>query len=258
MSRLQALFSNKKEQVLNVYCTAGFPNLDSTLTVMKSLQQNGADIIELGMPYSDPLADGPVIQQSSLQALSNGMTIAKLFSQLNGFRKDINVPVVLMGYLNPVLQYGFENFCKEAAAVGIDGLIIPDLPVHEFETAYGAIVKKYGLDFVFLITPETSSKRIALLDSFTSGFLYAVSSSSTTGSGTKGISKTYMESLKSLSLKNPVLVGFGIKDRESFLEASSATNGAIIGSAYIKALQENPDIEAATKQFLLSVLGLHN
>ena len=258
MSRLQALFSNKKERVLNVYCTAGFPNLDSTLSVMQSLQRNGADIIELGMPYSDPLADGPVIQQSSLQALSNGMTIAKLFSQLSGFRKDINVPVVLMGYLNPVLQYGFENFCKEAAVVGIDGLIIPDLPVHEFETEYGPIVKKYGLDFVFLITPETSPKRIALLDSFTRGFLYAVSSSSTTGSGNKGISKTYMESLKSLSLKNPVLIGFGIKDRESFLEASSATNGAIIGSAYIKALQENSDIEAATKQFLSSVLGLHN
>lgn len=258
MSRLQSLFSIKKEQILNVYCTAGFPDLDSTLTVMQSLQRNGADIIELGMPYSDPLADGPVIQQSSLQALSNGMTIAKLFSQLNGFRKDINVPVVLMGYLNPVLQYGFEKFCKEAAAVGIDGLIIPDLPIHEFETEYGAIVKKYGLDFVFLITPETSPNRIALLDSFTSGFLYAVSSSSTTGSGNKGISKTYMESLKPLSLKNPVLVGFGIKDRESFLEASSATNGAIIGSAYIKALQENADIESATKQFLSSVLGLHN
>jgi tryptophan synthase alpha chain len=258
MSRLQALFSNKKEQVLNVYCTAGFPNLDSALTVMQSLQRNGADIIELGMPYSDPLADGPIIQQSSLQALSNGMTIATLFSQLNGFRKDINVPVVLMGYLNPVLQYGFENFCKEAAAVGIDGLIIPDLPVHEFETEYGPIVKKYGLDFVFLITPETSLKRIALLDSFTSGFLYAVSSSSTTGSGNKGISKTYLDDLRTLKLKNPVLIGFGIKDRESFLEASSATNGAIIGSAYIKALQENPDIETATKQFLSAVLGLHN
>jgi tryptophan synthase alpha chain len=258
MSRLQALFSNKKEQVLNVYCTAGFPNLDSALTVMQSLQRNGADIIELGMPYSDPLADGPIIQQSSLQALSNGMTIATLFSQLNGFRKDINVPVVLMGYLNPVLQYGFENFCKEAAAVGIDGLIIPDLPVHEFETEYGPIVKKYGLDFVFLITPETSLKRIALLDSFTSGFLYAVSSSSTTGSGNKGISKTYLDDLRTLKLKNPVLIGFGIKDRESFLEASSATNGAIIGSAYIKALQENPDIETTTKQFLSAVLGLHN
>lgn len=258
MSRLQALFSIKKEQVLNVYCTAGFPNLDSTISVMKSLQKNGANIIELGMAYSDPLADGPVIQQSSLQALANGMTIATLFSQLKDFRKDITVPVVLMGYMNPVLQFGFENFCKAAASVGIDGLIIPDLPVHEFETEYGPVIKKYGLDFVFLITPETSSNRIQLLDNLSSGFLYAVSSSSTTGSGSKGISKSYLDSLKSLALKNPVLIGFGIKDRESFLEASSGANGAIIGSAYIKALQEGADIEGTTKQFLGSVLGLHN
>src|ERR1700733_5503215 len=166
MSRIKELFQRKKNNVLNVYCTAGYPKLDSTVEVMQSLQQNGADLIELGMPYSDPLADGPVIQASGLIALHNGMTIKKLFEQLKVFRKDISVPVILMGYLNPVLQYGFEKFCKDAAEVGIDGLILPDLPEYEFETEYGAIIKKYKLDFIFLVTPETSAERVKKLDKF--------------------------------------------------------------------------------------------
>src|SRR5258705_6792474 len=181
MNRIQELFNNKKSNVLNVYCTAGYPKLDSTLSVMKALQQYGADIIELGMPYSDPLADGPVIQHSSSIALANGMTIKKLFEQLKDFRKEISIPVILMGYMNPVLQYGFEKFCADAKAVGIDGLILPDLPEHEFETEYGAIIEKYGLDFIFLVTPETSEARVRQLDGLSTGFLYAVSSSSTTG-----------------------------------------------------------------------------
>ncbi len=181
MSRITELFKRKNEKVLNIYCTAGFPELDSTLKVMKELQDNGADMIELGMPYSDPLADGPVIQHSSTIAIANGMTIAKLFEQLKDFRSIIHVPVILMGYMNPVLQYGFEKFCKEAVAAGIDGLILPDLPGYEFETEYGAIVKKYGLDFIFLVTPETPGERIKKLDELSSGFLYAVSSSATTG-----------------------------------------------------------------------------
>src|SRR6187431_1842604 len=150
MDRIKNLFQKKKQQVLNVYCTAGYPQLNSTIEVMKALQENGADIIELGMPYSDPLADGPVIQESSTIALANGMTIKKLFEQLRAFRKNISIPVVLMGYMNPVLQYGFEKFCTEAAAVGIDGLILPDLPEHEFETEYGEIINKHKLDFIFL------------------------------------------------------------------------------------------------------------
>lgn len=256
MSKLQQLFSLKQERILNVYCTAGYPQLDSTITVMKALQLNGASIIELGMPYSDPLADGPVIQHSSSIALANGMTIVKLFEQLQGFRKEISIPVILMGYMNPVLQYGFEKFCADAAAVGIDGLILPDLPEYEFETEYGAIIKKYGLDFIFLVTPETSEERIKKLDSLSSGFLYAVSSSSTTGSDKKTANTDgYLQKLRDLKLTNPVLVGFGISNKQSFNAVCQLADGAIIGSAYIKALVNNADVNAATKDFLSSILA---
>ena len=255
MNRLSILFSEKKSDVLNVYCTAGFPSLESTLPVMQSLQQHGADIIELGMPYSDPLADGEVIQASSAKALDNGMTIQHLFEQLKDFRNTIKVPVILMGYMNPVLQYGFENFCAKAAQVGIDGLILPDLPIYEFQTEYGAILKKYGLDLIFLITPETSEQRIRQIDELSSGFIYAVSSSSTTGNN-KPLEQQqgYLEKLETMRLKNPILVGFGIKDKASFQAACLHTNGAIIGSAYIKALSSGINIETATAQFLGEVL----
>ncbi len=255
MNRLQQLFKNKPSNILNVYCTAGYPQPDSTLEVMKTLQANGADIIELGMPFSDPLADGPVIQQSSSVALANGMTIKKLFAQLKDFRQKVEVPVVLMGYMNSVLQYGFEKFCADAAGVGIDGLILPDLPEYEFETEYGAIIKKYGLDFIFLVTPETSEERIKKLDHLSSGFLYAVSSSSTTGSGKSNAGiKEYLRRLQSLQLKNPVLVGFGIKDKQSFNEACEYANGAIIGSAYIQALGNGLPVKEATSRFLDGIL----
>src|SRR5688572_32242782 len=256
MSGIQHLFKRKANKVLNVYCTAGYPQLNSTIEVMKALQENGADIIELGMPYSDPLADGPVIQQSSSVALTNGMTIKKLFAQLKDFRKEISVPVILMGYMNPVLQYGFEKFCADAAAVGIDGLILPDLPEYEFETEYGAIIKKYNLDFIFLVTPETSEERIKKLDSLSSGFLYAVSSSSTTGSD-KNMSDTrqYLQKLQQMKLKNPVLVGFGIKDKQSFEEACSHAAGAIIGTAFVKALAHSSSEEDSVKQFLKLIRG---
>lgn len=255
MSRIKTLFENKQQKVLNVYCTAGYPALDSTVKVMESLQENGADLIELGMPYSDPLADGEVIQLSSAKALNNGMTIPVLFSQLKGFRDRVSVPVILMGYMNPVLQYGFEKFCRDAADLGIDGLILPDLPEYEFEKEYGTILEKYGLDFIFLVTPETSETRVKKLDSLSSGFLYAVSSSSTTGSDKVMVSvKEYLKRLRSYGLKNPLLAGFGIKDKKSFEEACEYANGAIIGSAYIRALSHSPDIETATKTFLQSVL----
>lgn len=256
MSRIQEIFKHKNSNVLNVYCTAGFPKLDSTLEVMKALQDNGADLIELGMPYSDPLADGPVIQASGSIALKNGMTIANLFKQLKDFRKEVYVPVILMGYMNPVLQYGFERFCADAAAVGIDGLILPDLPQYEFETEYGDIIKKHGLDFIFLVTPETSEVRVRQIDNLSSGFLYAVSSSSTTGNEKDfGLVEKYLQRLQNMNLKNPVLVGFGIKDRQTFTSAAKHANGAIIGSAYIKALNENSDVKVATREFLHSVLG---
>jgi len=254
MSKLRELFETKRDNVLNVYCTAGYPRLNSTIAVIKALQENGADIIELGMPYSDPLADGPVIQQSSSLALANGMTIKKLFEQLKDLRKEITVPIVLMGYMNPVLQYGFEKFCADAAAVGIDGLILPDLPEHEFETEYGAIIKKHGLDFIFLVTPETSEGRIRKLDELSSGFLYAVSSSSTTGSDKNMTDvKSYLRKLKGLNLKNPVLVGFGIKDRSTFEAACANANGAIIGTAYIKALAEPGNVADITSKFLETI-----
>lgn len=261
MSRLKNIFNQQEKKVLNVYCTAGYPQLNSTLDIMKSLQANGADIIELGMPYSDPLADGPVIQQSSAIAIANGMTIAKLFEQLKDLRNPNShlgvggIPVILMGYMNPVLQYGFEKFCADAAAVGIDGLILPDLPEYEFETEYGAIIKKYGLDFIFLVTPETSEERIKKLDNLSSGFLYAVSSSSTTGSDKTNVSPdAYLKRLKGLSLNNPVLVGFGIKDKASFDAVCQYANGGIIGSAYIKALENSTDVNASTKSFLSSIV----
>jgi tryptophan synthase alpha chain len=264
MSRIQELFKKKKDHVLNIYCTAGYPQLDSTLPVMQALQDNGADLIELGMPYSDPLADGPVIQASSAVALANGMTIKTLFDQLKDMRKEssggsgvrsITVPVILMGYMNPVLQYGFEKFCKDAAAAGVDGLILPDLPEYEFQTAYGATIKKYGLDFIFLVTPETSEERIKRLDALSTGFLYAVSSSSTTGKDKdmSGVS-SYLQRLQNMKLNNPVLVGFGIKDKASFEAASQYAQGAIIGTAFIKALENQSDVPKAVKQFLHTVL----
>jgi tryptophan synthase alpha chain len=256
MSRLENLFKAQSKRVLNVYCTAGYPHLNSTLQIMESLQENGANIIELGMPYSDPLADGEVIQSSSLHALSNGMNLQVLFEQLSEMRKKIHIPVVLMGYMNPILQFGFEAFCARAKEVGVDGLILPDLPLFEFENSYGKTIKDNGLDFIFLVTPETPEERLRKLDSLSSGFLYAVSSSATTGKD-KDFSQValYLERLQKMNLKNPILVGFGIKDKQSFDAVNEFTHGAIIGSAYINALSKGEDVGETTKQFLNGVLG---
>jgi tryptophan synthase alpha chain len=223
---------------------------------MESLQANGANIIELGMPYSDPLADGEVIQSSGNVALANGMTIDTLFEQLSTMRKSIHIPVILMGYMNPILQYGFESFCKKAKEVGVDGLILPDLPLYEFENIYGDTIKANDLDFVFLVTPETPEERLRKLDALSTGFLYAVSSSATTGKD-KDFSKVaeYLKKLKAMNLKNPVLVGFGIKDKETFNAVCAYSNGAIIGSAYINELAKAADIAQTTEKFLKSVLN---
>ena len=256
MSRLRTLFERKNKNVLNVYCTAGFPELNSTLEVMKALEESGADIIELGMPYSDPLADGEVIQQSSGRALQNGMTISVLFDQLRDMRKQVSIPVILMGYMNPVMQYGFEKFCAEAKDAGVDGLILPDLPEYEFETEYGAVIRKCGLDFIFLVTPETSPERVKKLDSLSTGFLYAVSSSSTTGTDKNMTDVSgFLQTLQGYGLKNPLLVGFGIRDKETFTAACAHANGAIIGTAFIKALSGATDVKKATTDFIGSILN---
>ena len=256
MTRLKKLFDAKSSKVLNVYCTAGYPTLDSTLPIIAALEKNGADLVEIGMPYSDPLADGPVIQESGAKAIENGMSIEVLLDQLKSLRTTSNIPVVLMGYMNPVLQYGFEKFCAAAAAVGVDGLILPDMPAYEFETKYVAILKKHQLDFIFLVTPETPTERIQYLDSLSSGFLYAVSASATTGAALNfDAVDAYLQKLNELQLNNPILVGFGVKDAASFELASRHTAGAIIGSAYIKALEKSTDVSATTAQFLSSIMG---
>ena len=255
MSRIKNLFETKQKNVLNVYCTAGFPHLDDTLKVLYSLQKYGADMVEIGMPYSDPLADGPVIQQSSMLALQNGMTIQKLFEQLKDCRKDFHLPLILMGYLNPVMQFGIEKFCKQAKEVGVDGIILPDLPMYEYETEYKKYFDQNDLDFIFLITPETSEERIRKIGELSRGFIYAVSSSSTTGNNKEiDQQESYFLKLQKMNLKNPILVGFGIKDKDTFQAACKYSNGAIIGSAYINALQNAMDIENATKQFLDRIL----
>jgi len=257
MNKLDKTFSSGKKNILNIYCTAGFPSLESTTEVMLSLQRHGADIIELGIPYSDPVADGPVIQQSNMHALNNGISIQKIFSQLNEIKEQLHIPVILMGYLNPVLQYGLENFCRDAAAHGVSGIILPDLPMYEYEHLYKPLFKKYGLHFIFLISPQTSDERIHLADKLSNGFLYAVSSSATTGKETDfEHQETYFKKIKHLNLKNPVLIGFGIKDKTTFDIACKYASGAIIGSAYIKALQETNDIDSTTSSFIQNIINL--
>ena len=254
MSRIKELFIRKKNNILNVYCTAGYPELQDTLTVMQALQENGVDMIELGMPYSDPLADGPVIQASSSRAIANGMSIPVLFDQLVDFRKKIHIPVVLMGYINPVIRFGFERFCTTAASVGIDGLILPDLPLYEFETTYAPVIQEHELDSIFIVTPETNEERIRRIDALSTGFLYAVSSSSTTGKN-KDFSEVerYLQRLLTMQLKNPVLVGFGIRDATTFNQACRYARGAIIGTAFIQALSEGNDIQRSVSTFIQSI-----
>ncbi|KGO10915.1 tryptophan synthase subunit alpha [Elizabethkingia bruuniana] len=238
---------------LNIYFTAGVPQLNVTTQIMKTIQSAGADMIEVGIPYSDPVADGPVIQKSDELALQNGMTIAKLFEQLKTVKDEINIPVILMGYLNPVLKFGFEKFCQECKTSGVSGLILPDLPPIEFEKKYQKILEQYGINFTFLVTPETSDERIQYLDSLSSGFLYAVSSSSTTGTNQEIDNDAYFKRLKSLNLKNQVLIGFSIKNKTDFEKVTQHADGAIIGSAFVKILLENQEWESKAAEFIRSV-----
>ena len=255
-NRLTQLFEKKKSGLLNIYFTAGFPKLDDTVTIIKLLEETGADMIEIGMPYSDPLADGPTIQESNMVALSNGMTIKKLFEQLKDLRQSVKLPIMLMGYLNPVMQYGVEAFCKKAAEVGVDGLILPDLPLDEYTRRYKEVFEANNLSNIFLVTPHTSEKRITQIDESSQGFIYVVSTDSTTGNA-KDISgaKPYFEKIKSAGLKNPTMIGFNVKDHSSFTFATSYANGAIIGSAFIKAIANSSDLKKDVSDFVKMVKG---
>lgn len=240
---------------LNIYFTAGIPNLNDTGKVAELIQKSGADFMEIGIPYSDPVADGPVIQQAHVRALKSGMNLQTLFAQLLEIKDSVTIPKVLMGYINPVMQFGFEKFCQKCANCGIYGLIIPDLPPVEFEKNYRAIIEKYGLHFIFLITPETSNARIKYLDSLSSGFLYAVSSSSTTGNTEKQVNnEEYLKRIGNLELKNPVFVGFGIKNKLDFESVTQQTQGGIIGTAFVKILLENQNWEEKGKDFIHSII----
>lgn len=235
------LSENKEKKLLSIYFTAGYPQPEDTLTIIKKLEKNGVDMIEIGLPFSDPLADGPTIQESSTKALQSGMTTLKLFEQLKDIRKSVSIPLLIMGYFNPILQFGVEEFCKKCTEIGIDGLIIPDLPVDVYTEEYKAIFEKYDLINVFLITPQTSPQRIRFIDSVSNGFIYMVSSASVTGT-TKGFgneTKAYFKRISEMNLKNPQIIGFGISDKESFEQATEFAKGAIIGSAFIKHVTEN-------------------
>nr|WP_315173697.1 tryptophan synthase subunit alpha [uncultured Flavobacterium sp.] len=240
MNRInQKLQENKK--ILSIYFSAGYPNLKDTVQIIQDLEKNGVDMIEIGLPFSDPLADGPTIQASSTQALHNGMTTQVLFDQLKDIRKTVNIPLVIMGYFNPMLQYGVEQFCAKCAEIGIDGLIIPDLPVDVYADEYKAIFEKYGLKNIFLITPQTSDERIHFIDSVSDGFIYMVSSASVTGSsaGFGNTQEAYFQRIAQMNLKNPQIIGFGINNAETFQQATQFAKGAIIGSAFITYLKEN-------------------
>lgn len=257
MNRISKVFAEAKGPILNVYATAGYPNFGDTMTVIEALQEGGVDIIEIGMPYSDPVADGETIQQSNQVSLDQGMTLVHLFEQLKDLRKTVNVPVLLMGYVNPVLQFGVEKFCQKCKEVGVDGLILPDLPLAEYESEYKAMFEANGLFNIFLITPQTSDARIRQIDAISQGFIYMVSSASTTGAKT-GISheqEDYFKRIASMQLNNPRLIGFGISDQASFKKASEASSGAIIGSAFVKLLSKSKDLRTDIVQFVKGIKG---
>ena len=251
-NRLTTLFTRKEKNILSIYFTAGFPNLNDTVTIIKELERNGADLIEIGIPFSDPVADGPVIQHSSEMALKNGMTIRVLFEQLKGIRRSVSIPLILMGYLNPAMQYGIDDFCRKCSEIGIDGTIIPDLPLEVYQEEYKEIFEKNSLSNIFLITPQTDDERIRKIDALSNGFIYMVSSSSTTGA--KGsVDKeqiTYFERVQSLRLNSRRLIGFGISDKTTFERASTFANGAIIGSAFINAIEGEISIEEKVNAFM--------
>ncbi len=255
MNRLTELFQNKKTDLLSVYFTAGYPKLEDTLPILTALENHGINLAEIGIPFSDPMADGPVIQHSAGEALQNGMSLRLLFEQLKDVRQSIKMPLILMGYLNPIMQYGFERFCQSCSAVGIDGLIIPDLPFADYLANYKKIADDHDLKVIMLITPETSDERIRLIDDNTGGFIYLVSSASTTGAQQSfdGGKQAYFTRVAGMKLRNPLLVGFGISNKATLEAASAHTNGAIIGSKFIQLLGEKASPDEAVKSLLTAL-----
>ena len=251
MNRIKQLFQQKTKNILSIYFTAGFPKLQDTVPTLEILQKNGVDLVEIGIPFSDPMADGVVIQQSGQTALKNGMSIRELFSQLTDVRKSVDIPLVMMGYLNPIMQFGFEEFCQECQRVGVDGMIIPDLPMSDYLAEYKSIAAKYELEFIFLITPETSEERIREIDGNTNGFIYMVSSAAVTGTQSSFEKQTaYFNRINSMNLKTPRLIGFGVSNKATKDMVFKYSSGAIIGSAFIKAINETGNVEKAVELLL--------
>lgn len=256
MNRLQTLFKTKPTNVLSIYFTAGYPKLEDTVPTLHYLQEAGVDFVEIGMPFSDPVADGPTIQHSSEVALENGMSLKILFSQLQNIRQSITMPLILMGYINPVLQYGIENFCKKCEEIGIDGIILPDMPMEIYLEEYKVYFDKHGLKNIFLVTPQSSNDRIKWVDQHSEAFIYLVSSYSTTGStGSFGEKQLdYFQRTESLKLQNPRVIGFGISNSTNFKSACQNANGAIIGSAFVKMIGDNKDnLQQGIKSFVDSI-----
>lgn len=254
MKRLKKLFK-EKENILNIYLTAGYPSLNDTIAIVQELEKNGVDMIEIGMPFSDPLADGPTIQNSSEIAIKNGITLELIFKQIAEIRKTVNIPIVMMGYYNQLLQYGEAAFFDKAKEVGVDGFIIPDLPLDIYQEKYKALLTKLELDMIFLITPQTSDDRIKLIDAESSGFLYMVSSFAITGSKSdiQQNQIDYFKRINTLNLSNPKLIGFGISDKKTFDTACQYAEGAIIGSAFIKALNGSSNVKTTVNEFINGV-----
>ena len=256
MNRIQQLFQRKNKNVLSVFCTAGYPQLNSLPGILQELQKNGVDLVEIGMPFSDPTADGPTIQYSNNIAIKNGMTLEVLFDQLKNIRNQIHIPLVLMGYINPALQFGFEQFLQKARECGIDGIIIPDLPMYEYETMYASLFHKYNIENIFLITPQTTTERVRKIDSLSNSFIYTVSTHSITGSNIdfSDTQKKYFERIQAMGLKNPLIAGFGIRDKYTFDFACSFLNGAIIGSAFVKSIENSKDLKNDIRAFVHSII----
>jgi len=256
-NRLQKLFASGKKNLLSIYYTAGYPTLNSTVDIAEALEKAGADFLEIGFPYSDPMADGPTIQQSSQVALDNGMNLNVLFGQLNDLRKRVSIPVILMGYANPMIQYGVERFCKKAAEVGVDGIIVPDLPMQEYEQLYSKYFKDNNLSNIILVTPQTSAERIRKIDDMSDCFIYLLSSSTITGKSLQmsDIVDAYFKRIKDMHLKNPTIVGFGIADKTSYSKACQYNTGAIVGSAFVKYLGANKDFLTGIPDFIRQFKG---